>query len=63
MLEFSQRIFIIEESDLDDVVILDRNYKQLIRDAADPSETAMFIALRNITLTRLQTLQKEHITD
>lgn len=63
MLELSYRISIIEKSNLDDAIILDRNYKQLIRETADPIEVELFVTLSNVVLLRLQTLQKEYTTN
>lgn len=63
MLELSQRILIIEKANLDDAIILDRNYKQLIRETVNPEEAEDFVTLRNFVLLRLQTLQKENTTE
>lgn len=54
--ELKERLIIIKTSDLDDAVILDENYRQLIKDEPNPDEREQFIVLRSIVLRRISKL-------
>ena len=57
--ELKQRFVIIKNSNLDDVTILDENYKQLIRNAENPDEQQQFRILHSNAQRRIEKLTEE----
>jgi len=55
-LELKQRLVIIKHSSLDDAVILDENYKQLIKNTPDPEEKKQFVILQITVQERIKEL-------
>ena len=56
-LELKQRLIIIKHSTLDDAIILDENYKQLIRNTPNPEEQKQFVILRSTVQRRIKELK------
>ena len=59
--ELRQRLIIIKHSDLDDAIILDENYLQLIKETPNPDEKEQFIVLRSIVHRRINALTKKDV--
>lgn len=55
--ELKQRLIIIKMSGLDDVTILDENYKQLVKDAPTPEEREQFSILHSLAQRRIEKLK------
>jgi hypothetical protein len=55
-LNLTEKISIISQSDLIDVIILDNNYLHLIHDAVDSEEKNQFVVLHVTTQKRIQEL-------
>ena len=55
-IELAQKIFIIKTSDLDDIIILDNNYKQLIRETPDSVEKEQYKILQHNSQHRIEVL-------
>jgi hypothetical protein len=53
-----QRLIIIKHLSLDDAVILDENYKQLMKDTPNPDERDQLIVLRTRIQRRINDLLK-----
>jgi hypothetical protein len=60
-IELKQRLIIIKNSPLDDVVILDENYKQLIKNTPDLTEREQLTILRSNAQRRIQELNKSDL--
>ncbi len=56
--ELKTRLIIIKQSDVDDAIILDENYRHLMREATTPEDQRQFDILRKIVKRRIQ-----HLTD
>ncbi len=61
-LDLSQRLFIITHSSLDDVIILDMNYRNLIRDTQDSETQQQFLTLSSCAQERIKELEIGHTT-
>lgn len=59
--ELKQRLIIIKQSTLDDVTILNENYKQLIRNSSEDAERAQFLILRDIVQHRIKELGTKNV--
>ena len=58
--ELEQRLIIIKTSDLDDVTILDENYRELMKKASSLEEKEQFSTLRDLVLRRIDILRSEN---
>lgn len=58
--EIDQRLVIIKHSGLDDVVILDENYRHLMWQSTSPEEKKQFEVLRSNVQRRLKELRVTH---
>ena len=56
-LEIKQRLIIIKHSNLDDVVILDENYKKLIKNTPNPETKDQLIILQSTVQQRIDELK------
>jgi len=57
-MELKQRFKIISHSGLDDAVILDENYRKLIKDTPNPDEQKQFVILYTNVQRRIQKLKE-----
>jgi len=55
-IDLKQKLYIIKHSDLADAMILDENYKQLIRETPDETEQKKLVALRTFAQCRIREL-------
>ncbi len=55
--ELNQRLVIIKHSNLDDIIILDENYKQFIKNTPDPEEKKQYGILHSIIQNRIKQLR------
>lgn len=58
MIELDQRLVIIKNSPIDDVIILDENYKHLMREATTPEDQKSFEILHSLAKERIKELSK-----
>jgi len=58
-IELAQRLIIIRHAALDDVTILDENYRHLIRNSDIPEEKQQLTILRDTARNRIQELLKD----
>lgn len=56
--ELKERFKIIGTSDIDDVTILDENYRKLIKDTPNPDEQRQFIILHTNVQRRIRKLKE-----
>lgn len=56
-IELNQRLVIIKHSDINDVEILDENYKQLMRTAPTDEEQKQFEILHSVARSRIEELK------
>jgi len=58
--ELNERLVIIKHSNLDDAVILDENYKHLMRETPNPEEQQQLLVLHRIVERRVKELSQTH---
>lgn len=54
--DLKEKLYIIKHSDLEDAIILDQNYRQLIHDTPNETEQKKLIALRTFAQCRIKEL-------
>jgi hypothetical protein len=56
-LDLNERLVIIKHSDIDDILILDENYRYLMRNSESMEEQEKFEILHNIAQDRIRKLK------
>lgn len=57
--DLKDRLIIIKQSGLDDVIILDENYRHLMRESYSQEEQNQFKILHSVARERIKELKKE----
>ena len=58
--DLKSKLYIIKHSDLADALILDENYRQLIRETPDETEQKRLVALRTFAQCRIKELTENN---